>query len=109
MDTIEFTLQEATDFFAEFYRGDYHIPSTVSPCGRGWEVRHYGTLATFDFDELTRLVLMAHEKCIRVEITPCNFRLIKIRIHKRVRDGNSMRRHPTLEQVLRCNALVKNF
>jgi hypothetical protein len=60
--------EEATAFFAKFYRGEHHFPSTLKQFGKGWAISHFGQLATFDGDELTRLVLLAHERCIRVAV-----------------------------------------
>lgn len=92
---------EAVDFFSEFYRGKHHIPeSGIKEWGYGWFVSHYGTLSTFDFDALTRLVFMAHDKCIRVEVGASGPRRVKIMIHKRRREGDMMERHPTIETAL---------
>jgi hypothetical protein len=98
----DLTEQEATAFFSEFYFGEHHIPGyKVSPCGYGFSVNHdRGCLATFDYDELTRLVLMAHRDCIRVEISAARNNIIKISIHKREREGTVSERHPTIDQVL---------
>lgn len=66
-----------------------------------WCVEYLGGhLATFDGQELTILVLLAHDMAVRVEIQPCNFRYFKIYFHERVRDGDLSKRHPTIEQVL---------
>lgn len=94
------TEEEATSFFAEFYRGEHHFPSKLKPFGEGWSMGHFGTLSTFDFDELTRLVLLAHEKCIRVEISQGGINRLRIAIHKRAREGSIYQRHPTIEQAI---------
>lgn len=92
---------EAIKFFSEFYRGEHHFPSELKPCGDGWSIRHAGAeYATYDFNELTRLVLMAHHYCIRVGIEANGFNGLKIRIWKRKREGKMFERHPTIEQVL---------
>lgn len=36
----------------------------------GIRVRYFGDIATFDFDEVTRLVVAAHEHCVRVQFSP---------------------------------------
>ena len=59
-----------------------------------------GGMASYDYTQLTTLVLMAHYKCIRVEIQPCSPCHIKIAIWKRVREGNMSRRHPTIEEAI---------
>lgn len=97
----EFTLEDATKFLAEFYRGEHHIPSKIKRCGtNGWEVKHYGSVATTDFNEITRLVLMAHRDCIRVSIAPYNFREMRLMIHKRARGGCIYTCHPTIEEAI---------
>lgn len=101
-DYDHMTEAEATAFFAEFYRGDHHIPGhQVHRFGRGWMVKHdRGGLSTYDFNELTTLVLMAHEMCYRVSITNHGPRALKIMIWKRKRDGGMCERHPTIEQAI---------
>ncbi len=60
----------------------------------------YG-LSTWDFNRLTRLVIGAHDECIRVEISPCAFRYLKIEMWPREgREGCISRRHPTIEQAI---------
>lgn len=58
-------------------------------------------LATFDFDHLTRLVLAAHDACVRVAIEPCTFRHLAITMHPRDgRDGSYYASHPTIETAI---------
>lgn len=102
------TEQEATDFFSELYMGKHHIPrGGVRPFGNGFSVNHIGDLSTFDFDKLTRLVFLAHDRCIRVEVSNSGPRMVKISIWKRQREGSMWQRHPTMEQALeqwrKCN------
>lgn len=94
--------QKAIDFFSEFYGGEHHIPNyKVYRFGSGWMVRHNrGDLATYDSNELTRLVLMAHDKCYRISVNPQNANTMKICIWERQREGGMMERHPTIEQAL---------
>ena len=57
-------------------------------------------LATFDSDALTRLVIGAHDACRRVSIHPHTFRHLRILYHPRERDGDMMRRHPTMDEAV---------
>lgn len=100
--TEEFTEREAMEFFAAFYGGNHHIPGfKVKPYGRGWCVNHdRGCLSTFDFSELTTLVFMAHQKCIRVEVSAIRTNILRIALHKRKREGSMSERHPTIEKVI---------
>lgn len=60
-----------------------------------------GQLSTFDFDNLTRLVFLAHDHCIRVDINPCNGSYFTLQFHPRhVREGSMSQRHPTLEEAV---------
>lgn len=96
------TKEEAIEFFSEFYGGEHHIPNCeVKQFGYGWCVHHdRGDMATYDFSNLTRLVFMAHDKCIRVSVEAIRNGIIRIAIWKRDREGSIDQRHPTLEQAI---------
>lgn len=93
--------EEATAFFNIFYRGEHHIPNGgIRRYGEGWYVRHTGDLSTFDFDDLTRLVFLAHDMCFRVSIIPGRG-LSKIAVWVRgSRKGKMNERHPTIRDAL---------
>jgi len=93
-------LKEAESFFAELYDGKHHIPSPIHPFGQGWTVNHFGDLSTFDFNTLTRLVFLAHDRCMRASIMQSGPRMVKIAIWKRTREGSIYDRHPTIEAAL---------
>jgi len=60
-----------------------------------------GGLATWDFDQLTRLVIMAHELCMRVEITSCNMQYLHLAFSQReTREGDICKRHPSIEEAV---------
>ena len=61
---------------------------------------HHGQLATFDFDELTRLVFMAHDKCVRVGVEHGGLKALRIAIWPRNREGGMSMRHPDIETAL---------
>jgi hypothetical protein len=92
--------EDAVSFLSEFFGGEHHIPGKVREFGFGWYVNVYGSLATYDFNELTRLVLLAHDHCVRVELSACNMQYMKLAIHKRERTGQMYNRHPTMEEVM---------
>ena len=92
---------------AECYRllcdlvgGDHHLCGIVRGCGRGISINlQHRTLATFDFNHLTCLVVMAHDRCIRAEIVPSGPRMVGLMLHRRhKRDGSMFERHPTIEE-----------
>jgi hypothetical protein len=86
------------------YRGRHHLPSggrnvTVHRNGN-WtylEANVIAQLATFDYDELSRLVFAAHDYCVRVEIAQSGRGMVKLLLHPRnTREGSTMVRHPGL-------------
>lgn len=59
-----------------------------------------GGLATYDFDGLTQLVLLAHHHCVRIAIHPGGPRSLWLVFHPRSRDGEGFGMHPTIEESL---------
>lgn len=92
----------AKAFFVEFYGGEHHFPRTgINRWGDGFCILHdQGDLATYDYNQLTKLVLMGHERCIRVSIQPHAFKTVRISIWQREREGSISHRHPTIEQAI---------
>lgn len=82
--------------------------------GRYLVVRLTQGLATFDFDDLTRLVLAAHRNAVRVEVSPDIYGAVsdeqpddiypmpclRVSLHARHREGSGVERHPTIEQAM---------
>lgn len=97
----QMTKEQAEAFFGELFHGEHHIPGEVRPFGLGWKVNAYsGSLATFDFDGLTRLVLLAHDRCVRAELVAGGPGRVGIAIwQRRARTGGMGERHPTIEQA----------
>lgn len=91
------------------FHGLHHAPDIKKFPGVGgrWECSTT-TLSTFDLDGLTRLVIAAHDQCLRASVTSSGPRLVKIMLHDRKgRDGKMSERHPTMEQAIlsirQCN------
>lgn len=84
--------------------GYHHVGGKFKPCGKGIEINiSYGfNASTFDFDGLTRAVIMAHDRCIRFEIAkPSSPTSYKLHLHKRhSREGDMYYRHPTIESAI---------
>jgi hypothetical protein len=91
---------EAREFFSIFYRGEHHFPGKMKKWGEGWAMNQFAQLATFDSNDLTRLVLLAHDRCIRVAVEPLNCKYMRIAVWKRERVGSIFERHPTMEQAI---------
>lgn len=92
---------EAVEFFAEVFGGEHRIPSKLKPFGFGWSITVTGDLSTYDADGLTRLVFLAHDRAIRVEVSACNMQRLTVAVHKRrAREGSMFERHPTLAKAV---------
>lgn len=59
-------------------------------------------LSTFDFSDLTRLVLLAHRTGLRVQVGPCNFRYMELIFHDRrePKTWSGGQRHPTIHEAI---------
>lgn len=96
----QMTKQEATDFFSELFGGEHHLPSPIKEFGMGFSLNFRNDFATWDFNTMTRFVIMCHDKCIRGEVQPAG-PMLKLAIHKRAgREGKMNERHPTIEQAI---------
>lgn len=99
--TERMTRETAVAFFAELFGGEHHIPKGLREWGIGWAVTTSASrFATFDFNDLTRAVFLAHDRCLRLEVNPGGPRRVTIAIHQRVREGGMSQRHPTLEAAV---------
>ena len=59
-------------------------------------------LASHDVDHLTRLVVAAHDLGVRVEISPCTPKAIRVSMWTRPnREGSMGMRHPTMESAIK--------
>ncbi len=93
------------DLLGELFAGIYHLDKKELP-KVDWENTHHivvktgeRAMSTFDNSELTRLVLLAHHYCLRAEISGTKGGLI-LMFHRRERDGEISRRHPTIDQAV---------
>jgi len=92
-----------------FFGGFHHMNVTkVKEYGRGIGYAchsSYLSAATYDYDGLTRLVLLAHQRCIRVGIDHSGPGMLKLYLFKRKTNGKSMcERHPDLDDLIDlCN------
>lgn len=64
------------------------------------QFRLHKSIATYDFDELTQLVVRCHDACVRLSIRGSGSNL-SLHFSPRERDTDSMvTRHPTMEQAI---------
>lgn len=95
------------DLISEWVHGLHHFDSSVAK-KVDWtdpdfiEVKwRVPGLATFDFNQLTRLVLLSHDKMVRVEINPQSSGMFCFLFHGRhSRTGGMCERFPSIETVL---------
>lgn len=96
------------DLLCESFGGSWHLPENLYSCGQGIKINYRGHLATFDNNTLTRLVVLAHDRCVRVEIAPAGPSCVAIKLHaRRCREGDSMVRHPTMEKAVELLSRVE--
>lgn len=93
---------ECAQMFADICHGWHHVPGKIKRHGTGIRGAVYAhKMATCDYHDLTRLVVMAHDRCIRVELAPSAPRRIGLIMHKRhTRTGAIMDRHPTIHEAV---------
>jgi hypothetical protein len=85
----------------DWAHGFHHLPMPKE-FGRGVSIHWSQDLSTWDFNRLTTLVLLAHERCVRIEINRGNPQGITIAAHRRKRDSKSIYEgHPSLENLVR--------
>ena len=90
---------------SDLFVGLYHIPAR-SLRRVDWKNQHHiefvtdVNLATFDGPQLTRLVFLAHDYCVRVDVQPASPRYLRLVFHRRQRNGGIFQRHPTIEQAV---------
>ena len=93
---------ECHEFLADIFYGFHHINGKIKPFGSGLKINLYSSkMGTYDFDGLTRAVVLAHDRMIRVEIVPSGPQMIGMTLFKRhTREGRLHKRHPTIEEAI---------
>ena len=93
---------EVADILGQVWRGIYHLQYDLID----WSDPHHievniaEGLSTWDFNRLTELVVLCHDRAVRLEIEPCNMRFVKLLFHQRGREGGMTKRHPTMEEAV---------
>lgn len=97
------TLKEKAESVLGFaYRGLHNVPGRIHEMGGGISIHvPTNTLATFDFDTLTRLVVMCHDECVRMSFKNSGPARICLRFTDRKRDGDFCERHDTIETAIK--------
>ena len=93
------------DLLNVVWNGIYHLPASVVAKTDWCDRRAISVvipdhnLATWDFNYLTKLVVLCHDAALRMEIEACNFRYVRLVFSQRKRTGGFAERHPTLEEA----------
>ncbi len=94
-------------FLEDLFGGAHHLSGKMYSFGVGVQYVVINTsFATFDSNLLTRLVILAHDRCVRVEIVPRAFRYLSIELFRRKREGRMSDRHPTMEEAINMERRV---
>lgn len=113
----DFTVDQAycSCFLSRFFRGWHHTPP-LKKFGSGVEVNAQSCrFSTYDFDLLTRLVIMAHSYAVRVELGDGGPGRVKLIAHRRKHDpcipGEGLQqheRHPDLDRLIELVSTYKS-
>jgi len=88
-------------FLCDTMGGAHHVPP-VYEHGAGISCSVHEGISTFDYNQLTRLVIGCHDRAIRLEIRASGPRLLRLGLWQRQRDGSMYERHPTIEEAIKC-------
>lgn len=94
---------ECAIFLRDLFRGFHHVNGEIKCLGLGIEInsRNSNWAATYDYDGLTRAVVMAHDRMIRFEIRASGPGMLRLCLWKRhARNGRMNERHPTMESAI---------
>lgn len=101
--------EKVADLLGDLYFGIYHLDGGALQRVE-WENEHHisivlpwsqsARLCTYDSSDLTVLVLLCHDRCIRLELEAANTHFIRLTFYERSRDGDTYHRHPTMEEQI---------
>ena len=99
-DDINLSFPDKVGRFVDDVFGGQHRVAKLEDRGNYWICIPRGTLATFDDDKLTRIVIASHKYGIRAEVDNHGMRGLKILLHNRTRrEGRMFERHPNLHEL----------
>jgi hypothetical protein len=109
--------RKAARVLAVAYYGLHHVPGwdKRKPWGDGLAVMVQSGLATFDYEALSRLVIAAHDECVRMEVGsvagPNGRYHVWLYFHDRQRDSTDYsKRHATIEEAIeRCRTRREEY
>ncbi len=95
------TKELAKEFFVKLFYGEHHFPSQIKQYGVGWSIACTKPIATTDYNDLTRLVIMAHDMCLRAEIVPKGMNRYLIVVSQRERGPELMTQHADIDSAIK--------
>lgn len=97
--------EAVASILGDLYKGIYHLENSVLFHRRvKWDSCHSieivvnDEFASFDGNLLTRLVVLAHDKCVRVSVRGASHGYLRLMFHPRERHGSIWEYHPGLEE-----------
>jgi hypothetical protein len=103
--------KECFELLCDIHGGGNHLFGKLYPMGEtGLYINSTCSnyMSTFDFSNLTRAVVLAHDRMIRFQIEPSGPGMLKLTACKRnSREGRMHERHPTIEDAIA--AVRKDF
>lgn len=108
VDNMSKVGEAAADLLGDVFLGIYHLDGHQLR-KVDWSDDHaisivigWNDFSTFDGDILTRIVVLAHDRMMRVEVNPHTFHHLRLLITKRrSRTGSTYERCPTLEDHIK--------
>lgn len=98
--------QRCWDMMVEFARGVHHM-GKVYHWGNGLRMSWLGELATFDGNDLTCLVVLAHHHLCRCSVSSGGPQRVAIEVFARKPEGDTYSRHPGLSDLVsKCQGLI---
>ena len=95
--------EKVADLLGDVWLGIYHLDDNALKRGN-WNSNHHiklsfrGSLATVDGSRLTRLVVLCHDRMLRLDISAATHGYLALMFHQRkAREGGLMYRCPTME------------
>ena len=106
LDGISDFGKKVADILGDMAFGIYHLDvralRKVDWKNEGYiSVVVYGGLATYDTDTLTRLIVLCHDRMVRLEVSAATWKHLRLEFWPRTsRDGELYTRHPTMETAI---------
>lgn len=103
-DTLTPMQRKVFDILGMVGGGIYNAPivwdAIVWRWGDGIAIPWRGSMSTFDFRELSMLVLLCHEARIRCEIRPHGFHYLMLTFFQKSHEGSMAARHPNIDEAV---------